>query len=169
MINLGANDVDVFQQELSERDQHVNDRDIFWRKADRDMHDFFNYLKIKVLAVMRFLRNNLPCTQFLYVKINPRPWWGEHARRLARWLDYFVIATLRRRYNIRVKDIWIREVYKDHSCLGNEVMPGMMKTDMVHLNAFGNRGFVSAIMRPLLAMWVSKVNEYNRLMGLPLY
>ncbi len=84
VIDLGANDVDVFQQELSERDQHLQKRDIFWRRADHDMRDFFNYLKVKIFAVMRLLRDNLPRTQFLYVKINPRPWWGEHVRMLAR-------------------------------------------------------------------------------------
>ena len=74
------------------------------------------------------------------------------ARKLAKWLDYLILCNLRKKY--RIAEIWARELYTTKNYVQNELVHyGMLGTDVVHLNEYGNRGMTSAIMKPLLHMW----------------
>ena len=60
-----------------------------------------------------------------------------------------------------MKEVWIREVFESHYQFDEQVMFGMLRTDMVHLNTYGNRALIHALMRPLLHMWRGKIKAEN--------
>ncbi len=77
--------------------------------------------------------------------------WGVMARRLARWIDYYILCTLRKRYKIR--EIWARDVFKSHYQFDEMVEFGMLKEDTIHLNQYGNKALASAVMKAVLNKW----------------
>ena len=116
----------------------------------------YNTMVIRIEKVLKELFLLFPTCKFLYIKILPRPWWGRHARLLAKWLDYLILCKWRKRY--RIAEIWPRELYTTKHYVQNELVHfGMLGSDVVHLNDYGNRGLVSSIMRPLLHMWADLV------------
>ncbi len=49
--------------------------------------------------------------------ILPRAWWGGPARKLARWLDFYMLCTLKRDRRYKIREVWIREVFSSHWCI----------------------------------------------------
>ena len=74
-----------------------------------------------------------------------------HARKYTRWLDYYVLCILGKRYLVR--EIWAPDVFGSHYQFHEIVEFEFIKHDMVHLNNFGKRAIVSAVMKPLLHKW----------------
>ena len=54
---------------------------------------------------------------------------------------------------IHIMEIWTREVFELHYKFDEQVMFGMLNTDMVHYNYYGNIALTRSIMRPLLNKW----------------
>ncbi len=164
---MGSNDVDQFQQSISGRDGKMDQRSNHWRINELEQKATFERIKPKIVEMLDFLRERYPDAVILYVNIVPRAWWGQHARQLARWLNYYILCTLRKRY--RVKEIWLRELFESKYTFFESPMFGMLDRDMTHLNSFGYKAFVQATMRPLLHMWASNRNKALSHLGIKRY
>ena len=88
------------------------------------------------------IRECMKLNTYLYSKILPHSWWGPLARKLARWLDMYVLRELRRRHNIHVREVWARELFEKRFQLMECMMLSMLKTDCVHLNKWGKKGLI---------------------------
>ncbi len=150
VISLGGNDVDSYagmpygMGDFSKRKGQ-------WKQHHCDLLCQFNTIKGNIDKVMKFLSDNLDNPQFYYIKIIPRCWWSDSGRRLAHWVDYYILCTLRKRYH--VMEIWTREIFASHYKFYEQPMFGMLKTDIVHFNHYGNIALIRSIMRPLLNKW----------------
>ena len=130
-ISLGSNDVDQFQSWIFK--QHGKSVGIpwdkpmtklFWRVAQAELRIRYNKIIAKIDELLDFLKDEMPQAKFLYFNILPRCWWGTQARTLARWINYYIHCTIRRRH--KVKEVWIREVFESHYQFDEQVMFGML-------------------------------------------
>ena len=95
----------------------------------------------------------------MYVKVVPRSWWHPITRSLSDKIDFYIIRTLRRRFHI--KEIWARELLNEPADRTTSLaMPGMLKTDEVHLNHYGYRALTLAVLRPTLSKWLNLQMNY---------
>ena len=75
-----------------------------------------------------------------------------------RWLDHYVLAKIGKSFGI--KETPVRKLYKlvnvvrPSTGFVDDMMPGLLKTDDVHLSAWGNHVFVMCAMMPLLHKWL---------------
>ena len=150
VISLGENDVDSYSR-MPYGNGDFKKRGGQWKKHHWELVCQFNTIKGHIDKVMKFLNDNLDKPKFYYIKIVPRCWWSDSGRRSARWVDYYMLCTLRKRYHIM--EIWTREVFESHYKFQEQAMFGMLKTDLVHYNHYGNIALIRSIMRPLLNKW----------------
>ena len=152
VISMGGNDTDQFGRDIHKLSlRHSELRPVFWKKAQFMLNKEYYRIRKNIDSVLQFLEDEFPGVELLYLKITPRNWWGHHARKLARWLDHYLTAILKGRY--RIKEIWLRDIFESHYYFGENPMYGMLKTDMVHFNQFGNTALAQTVMRPLLHKW----------------
>ena len=81
----------------------------------------------------------------------PRCWWSTHARRLAHWMDHYIVGVLRKSHKIR--EIWVGDCFPGPYHFNENVEFGMLKCDMVHLNQNGNKALIKVCMTPVLHKW----------------
>ncbi len=160
VISLGANDVDKYFQKPSKHDD-VDGRQLHPRQLDRDLNAEFNIITAEVRKVLEFISENIQVKQIYYIKIIRRHYWTTGARRLASWLDFHVVQSLKRRY--RIKDIDPKRLSGHHYQFGSQILFGMLKTDITHLNSLGNKVLMSSIMRNLLNKWYIQNPESQKL------
>ena len=98
--------------------------------------------------LLSFLHDEFPDIDLLYRKIAPHSWLGHHTRKLARWLDHYIVDILHAKY--RIHEVWLRDIFEKHYYFEENPMFGMFKTDIVHLNQYGNAALAATVMRPLL-------------------
>ena len=123
-----------------------------WKQHRWELICRFNKIKGHIDNVLSFLCGNLDNPKMYYIEITPRCCWGDSGRRLGRWIDFYVLRTFRKKYHIM--EIWTREVFEPHYKFDEQVMFGMLKTDLVHYNGYGNIALTCSIMRcPLLNKW----------------
>ena len=166
-IVMGSNDVDQFQQSISARDGSMDQRQNHWETNEVEQNAAFNRITVKILEFLNFIKDEFPSATLLYVNIVPRAWWGAHARQLARWLNYYILCTLRRRF--RVKEIWVHELFASKYDFFESPMFGMLNCDMTHMNMYGYKAFIQATMRPLLHMWARNRNDALAHLGIKRY
>ena len=159
-ILLGCNEVDQFDRDIKAKSRkYRNMRKLHWLEAKMELNAAFQRIKGHIDSVLSFLLRELPGTTLLYMKILPRFWWSNHARKLARWIDFYILVRVRQRRHIHIREIWLREVFATHYHFEEQVMPGMIKTDCVHLNPNGNRALIYGMSRPLLHMWRARCRQ----------
>ena len=151
VIFLGSNNVDKLHNKIIKSNIKKYHHRFAWGVADKMLKSAYDKCIEKVDIVLKFLHDVYPQAEFLYSKILPRCWWGVHAHQYARWLDYYVLCVLRKKY--RIREIWACDVFGSHYQFHENVEFGFLKQDMVHLNNNGNRAMVSAVMKPLLHKW----------------
>ena len=153
VISLGSNSVDAYQKTKYGKVDMFK-REVHWTNLRDDLNMTFGRLKESIDDVVLFLNENFRDAVLIYVQIAPRYWWGTAAHTLARWLDFYVVKTLRPRY--RVNGIWNRHIFASHYHFNEQVMFGMLKSDCVHLNYFGNKALAQVVMRSVLNRWKLK-------------
>ena len=151
ILVCGSNTVDSFHRRICNKRTAKWAKSFFWKYADKIQKSTFEKAKTDIDEVLEFLSNEFPEAEFLYSKILPRSTWCFHARWLARWLDYYLLCTLRK--TRRIKEIWARDCFTEHYQFNEIVDYGMLTTDTIHLNVNGNRAFASAILKPVLHKW----------------
>ncbi len=150
VILCGSNDTDKFQNSM-EQNAKKWPKSIYWKYVDKKTKAAYKRITKKIDEVLLFLHTAFPEARLLYSKILPRCWWCNHTRTLARWLDHYIVSKLHRTY--KVKEIWAKDVFKSHYQFMGCVEFGMLETDMIHLNQYGNRALISAIMKVPLHLW----------------
>ncbi len=124
ILVMGSNDVDQYQQSISARDGSMHQRSNHWRSNEIEQKSAFRRIKPKIVDMLDFVKGQFPDAVILYVNIVPRAWWGLHARQLTRWLNYYILCTLRKQY--RVKEIWLRELFDAKYSFFESPMFGML-------------------------------------------
>ena len=157
VVSLGSNDGDNYFHETSSIFDPTVLKTYNRKKEKREMNMKLDEIKPSLLKTLNFLVDNVKGAELLYIKILPRPWWHIRVRKMARWIDYYVLVYLHKRFKVR--EIWARELFETHYHFKEQVMFGMLTTDQVHLNTNGHKGLVSVIMRPLLHKWKAAVNK----------
>ena len=115
------------------------------------MNNEYTKITEKIDKVLLFLKDAFPEAELLYCKILPRSWWKCHARLLARWIDYYLLCKLRKTH--KIKEVWPRDLLKEHYQFDEIVDYGMLCRDQTHLNNNGHKALVSGLMKPLLHKW----------------
>ena len=104
------------------------------------------------------LMQHIPGCVIRYTPILQRPYWQQRARHFARWLDHYVLAKIGKTFGI--KESPVRKLYKlptlvrPKACFVDDMMPGFLNSDDVHLSTWGNRLFVMCAMMPILHKWL---------------
>ena len=96
----------------------------------------------------------------MYLKIKPQHWRSSSTCTLACWADYHVSVGLQKCY--RVQEVWNRAIFADHYEFGEQVILGMLRTDIVHLNFYDYLGLVSFLMKCLLNKWKGLLGLFGR-------
>ena len=166
-ISLGGNDVDSFHNEIMEKLNITPKKKMHWLEAKVELDVAFKKISDKINCVLDFLTTELDDITLCYIKIAPRPWWGHMARTLARWLDYHVLVKVKPKH--KIKQLWVRELFAGQYYLNEQIMPGMLCTDIVHYNSNGNKAFIYGTMKSLLQMWRERYPHKPRRGGVPRY
>ena len=124
---------------------------MYWKHAESQLKKEYNKVVKQIDEALLFFKQDYPDAELLYFKILPRCWWGYYARKLARFLDYYLCCTLKCKYAI--KEIWARRCFSSHYQFDEIVDFGMLTCDMTHLNVNGNKAVIEAMMRPILHKW----------------
>ena len=157
-LHLCIHSVDSFDREIQEMDTHAKNRGLFWKRANRAFDAAFTKFCPKVISILKVVRRNALSSQMIYIKIMPRNWWHSLSWQLARRIDAYITRVLRQHF--RVRELWVQEVMTEDSTLDNKViMLGMLTTDEVHLNNYGHMGFIMALVRPLLGLWLAYLRK----------
>ena len=154
-ICLGSKEIEQFQAKILKKGQakEGHEDEEYSLEVEDEMRSELEKIKKDIDDVLLFLSNELEGTIFLYYKIIPRSWWGLYARKLARWVDYYILVNIRRAGSYHIREIWCRELFDGPYHLMEEVLPGMLTTDWIHFNENGNKAIIHATMRPLLHIW----------------
>ena len=160
LIILGSNSIDSFDRRVREIEQHSSRREVAWKRANTEMNARFNTLSRQVYTALNTIKHNAPYGEMLYVKVLPRSYWHQISRKLSDKIDFYINRTLRRRFHI--KEIWAQELLIDPLSRSTSlVMPGMQKTDEVHLNTYGYKALTLAVLRPILSKWLNLQRRYQ--------
>ena len=74
---------------------------------------------------------------------------------MARKVDKYIIFGLKKKY--RIKDFRPKLLFPENKFNPQgDVMPGMMNTDEIHLNGYGNRALIASILGPITQKWLQK-------------
>ncbi len=162
VIMLGSNSIDRFDREIRDLELRTNKRENFWRRALKKYNAAYNRLYPAVYKVVDTIKKQVPYSRLMYLKVIPRAYWHTLSRRLSRRLDCYINMTLRRKFNIT--EIRVQEVMLDkHEIKSEVVLPGMICTDEVHLNSYGNRALSKAITRSIAHKWLNmKKNQASK-------
>ena len=142
VLICGSNTVDQFHNTITHENFKAWPDSIYWRHANSELRKAYNKGIRDIVKVLLFLQGQFPSAELLYSKILPRWWWSTHARRLAHWLDHYIIGVLRKSHKIR--EIWVRDCFPGRYHFNECVDFGMLKRDMVHLNQNGNTALIKA-------------------------
>ena len=124
---------------------------MYWRYAESELKKAYRRGKEDIDNVLLFLKSAFPNAELLYSKVLPRCWWGDNSRKLARWLDHYIVGILRKSHKIR--EIWARDCFSSHYHFHENVDFGMLKCDLTHLNYNGNKALIKATMSAVLNKW----------------
>ena len=162
VISMGSNSVDETDQKIRKvmGKKSLSDADM-WKEARKLQQDRLTELKPIVANVINVIKQNAPYSEQIYIPILPHHWWHPLSRELARYLDKHVVFGLKRRF--RVKDIWPAALYpkrkfSQDSC----ILAGMLDTDEVHLNGYGNRALIGALCGPILQKWLTRLGAKKK-------
>ncbi len=160
IIILGSNSIDSFDRTIQAIRSHTRDRAVFWKRAQMELRLKLPTLTQHVYNTLNVIKHNAPYGEMVYVKVMPRSWWHAVSRSLSDKIDFYIIRTLRRRFHI--KEVWAQEVLMEPANRTTSlVMPGMLRTDEVHLNQYGYRALTLAILRPVLSKWLNLQMKYS--------
>ena len=109
VLICGSNTVDQFNQSITRESFMSLPHSMYWRYANSELKKAYLKGMRDIDKVLLFLHGHFPNAQLLYSKILPRCWWSTHARRLARWLDHYIVGVLRKTHKIR--EIWVRDCF----------------------------------------------------------
>ena len=127
----------------------------FWKEGRSMLDSKFEELKRHIDEALYVIKGNAPRSEMMYLQILPRHWWHPLSRELSRKVDKYIIFGLKRRY--RIKDFRPKLLFPDKKFNPHgDVMPGMMNTDEIHLNGYGNRALISSILGPITQKWLHK-------------
>ena len=133
---------------------HTNKQENFWRRALKEYDAAYNRLCRVVLKVIDTIKKHVPYSRLMYLKVIPRAYWHTLCRRLSRRLDCYINKRLRRKFILQ--EIWVHEAMLDRQDIKSEVvLPGMICTDEVHLNSYGNRASSKATTRSIAHKWLN--------------
>ena len=160
MICLGSNSVDETDKKikkLKNKYPKMAPQDL-WKEAKKLQLSRLRELKPKLGEVVHVIKSHAPYSEILYIKILPRHWWHPLSRELASMLDKHLIFGLKNRF--RVKDLWPKLLFRSNKYDPDaNMLAGMMDTDEIHLNGYGNRALVSAIIGPIVQKWLLKTGR----------
>ncbi len=151
VLICGSNTVDQFHNSITRDIYKSWPHSMFWRHANAELRKAYSKGIRDIDKVLLFFKGHFPASELLYSKILPRCWWSTHARRLARWLDHYIVGVLRKSH--RIREIWVRDCFPGPYHFNENVEFGMLKRDMVHLNQHGNRALIKGCMTPILHKW----------------
>ena len=152
VLSLGSNDVDLLLHSIkSKLNKLLKSQGPHSINFESLLRHKYNELTAQILHVLYELMMKFQSCKFLYIQITPCPWWGPLARKLAKWLDYFVNYVTH-----RIGEFWPKELFVNcfHVHLGLAHF-GMLASDVVHFRVHRNRPLTLAIMWSLLHMWAS--------------
>ena len=61
-----------------------------------------------------------------------------------------------------MQEVWNRAIFAEHYQFSEQVMMGMLTTDIVHLSYFGYLGLVSSLMKSLLNKWKALLRLFGK-------
>ena len=161
-IVAGGNDADDMNSALVtlwESNMSLSDKRI---EAGRMMKVWYDALTPTIDEFFNELQEHIPGCVLKYTPIMQRPYWTQRARHFARWLDHYVLAKIGKTYGI--KELPVRKLYKlQNLCRPaptyvDDMMPGMLQNDDVHLSYWGNRVFTMCVYLPIIHRWLSYFN-----------
>ncbi len=159
LLSCGENDVDQYQSDCYVPIRNMDGRSKHWKNVKRELNMKFNEIKKDINEVLNFIYDAFPDDIICYLKIKPRHWWSVRSRVLARWMDYHVCVRLRKRF--RVQEIWNRGIFAEQYQFGEQVIYGMLHTDIVHFNTHGNTCLASVILKCILNKWKGKLGLFG--------
>ena len=137
---IGSNDVDDFELHCRKYRRHMLDPWYYDRLVNRDLQAWYLDLREHIVEIMELIVNAFTGVPILYLSILPRPWWGKHSRTLARYIDnYFLKKFDGMLLRLDLPDVYVykREYMTKGYEYRDDVMPGLLDYDRVHLNEKG--------------------------------
>ena len=151
-LMIGSNTVDFadrkFKAILAKQNNfHAAQRAIEKEKSKIFAREYGNQSKI-----IEFIRYYFEHTRICYPYITPRPWWGMHARELASWLDFHMTRSIEAGMKVfKIPEMYIERrttMSKLHG-FKDDIVPGLLDSDDIHLNAMGYHVLTRSILVPL--------------------
>ncbi len=105
------------------------------------------------------LQQHIPGCVIRYTPILQRPHWLQRSRHFPRWLDHYIVVKIGKVYGIKQSPV--RKLYvlpklgKPSATYVDDILPGMLNNDDVHLSVWGNRVFTMCAVMPLMHKWIS--------------
>ena len=110
------------------------------RVMNRNLNEVYMDLREHLVEIFELITDAFAGVPILYLNILPRPWWGRHSRLLASYIDFYISKT----FDGMVMRVDLNDVYcmkkmfmRRSTGFRDNVMPGMLDYDRVHLNHFG--------------------------------
>ena len=150
-------DLDLFLKHHLATKTSQYDKRLFARST---MTTWYNDLTPEIDQFFEKLQKQVPGCEMKYISIFERPWWGFHARKFAHWLNHYVLGVLGRHY--RIKELKVPLLFRyqrriEHRKMPrDDILPGLLELDDVHLSSWGMRALTTSAMSPLLHKWFAE-------------